>query len=135
MLVPLRQNPTAQGLAYRRGMANPRPRTRAVFARNLSWLLARREWSQRDLAARSGVSQRQFSNILRGAAAPSIEAADALAAPFGLPGWIMLNPDMPTDLLESPTLRKLVASWIAATEEDRAYLDRVAAQAAKYAKQ
>lgn len=126
------EKPIARRVFYRGAMAKPRPRTRNVFARNLAWLLAQRGWSQRDLAAKSGVSQRQISNILSGATAPTVETADALAAPFGLPGWIMLNADMPTDLLDSPSLRKLVASWIAATDEDRDYMNRVAEQAAKY---
>lgn len=134
MIFQSAENPTALRPFYRGGMAKPRPRTRDVFARNLSWLLHERQWSQRDLAQRSGVSQRQISNIVTGKMAPTIETADALAEAFGLPGWILLNADMPTDLLETPSLRKLVAGWIKASDEDRAYLDRVSAQAAKYSK-
>lgn len=123
---------TAHVLPYRLGVAKPRPRTRNTVIRNLTWLMAKRQWSQRDLAARSGVSQRQISNILNGIGAPSIETTEALAVAFGLHNWQLLNDDLPTDLLESPHLRKLVSGWISGSDEDREYLNLVAERAAKY---
>lgn len=119
---------------YRALMARPRPPTRFTLSKNLAWLLERRNWSQRDLAKRSGVSQRQISNILSNAVACSIETAEALAGAFGLTAWLLLNSDLPTSLLESAALRKLVHDWIAAKDIDRDYLNRAADQAAKYSK-
>lgn len=104
-------------------MAVKRPRVRETLARNLRALMRERDWSQADLAAKSGVSQRMISSILNQQHSCSTETADALARPFGLDGW-ELQMDMPVELLlKSPTLGELVLKLTAASAEARGWLN------------
>ncbi len=103
-----------------------RPRTRDIVAANLAALMGHAQWSQRDLEAKSGVSQRQISNILTRSTSCSVETADALARAFGLEGWHLLVKDLPDDLVHSVSIAKLVAAYIQAGQETRNYIDTVA---------
>jgi len=107
-------------------MAQPRPRTRETLARNLRVLMDRAEWSQRDLAAQSKVSQRQISNILSMTTSCSVETAEALAKPFGLQGWHLVLPNLPVDLVQSTSIARLVSAYIAAQGPSRAFMDSLA---------
>lgn len=110
------------------GMSNPRPRTRDAISRNLKMLMAHADYSQRDLAAKSGVSQRQISNILSGATSCSIEVADALGKAFNLNGWQLMIHDLPEALVDSPSISRLVDSYIHASAAARLYMDEIAAR-------
>jgi transcriptional regulator with XRE-family HTH domain len=90
------------------------------------------EMSQRDLETKSGVSQRQISNILTQSTSCSIETADALAAAFGLVGWHLLIPDLPNELLRSTSIGKLVTAYVRASDDTRHYMDQVAEREGKY---
>jgi len=107
-------------------MAKVRPRTRETLARNLTVLMDRFGWTQRDLAALSGVSQRQISNILSQSTTCSIETADALAGAFKLNGWHLLMPNLPQDLAQAAGLRRLVEAYNGADAPTRDYLDSIA---------
>ena len=82
--------------------------------------------SQRDLAAKSGVSQRQISNILSDATSCSVDTAQALAKAFGLEGWHLLVPNLPDELLSSPSLERLVRAYIGAPASAREFMDTLA---------
>lgn len=112
--------------------AKQRPRTRGSIARNLRLLIDHAHWTQRDLETRSGVSQRQISNILTQTTSCSTETADALAKPFGLEGWHLLIPNLPLDLVHSPSIAKLVAAYIRAGQDTRDFIDSVAEREATY---
>lgn len=107
-------------------MRSSRPKTRQSVAKNLQVLMAHAGWSQRDLAAKAKVSQRQISNILSQATSCSVETADALAAAFGLQGWHLLLPNLPDDLAESPSIARLVEAYIGSDPAGRAYLNSIA---------
>jgi transcriptional regulator with XRE-family HTH domain len=83
-------------------------------------------WSQRELSTKSGVSQRQVSNILTGATSCSIETAADLARAFGLTNWHLLMPGLSKDLLTSPSLERLVRAYVEAPQSVRDYLDTIA---------
>lgn len=91
----------------------------------------RKQWSQRDLAGKSGVSQRQISNILQMTTTCSVETADALALPFGLEGWHLLLPRLPLDLVHSPSIGRLVKAYTEASDIVRAYFDTIAIREGK----
>lgn len=91
---------------------------------------------QSELSRRSGVSQKSISNILNPETAqvPSIETAEKLAKPFGLEGWHLIMPNLPEDLISSPSIEKLFTSYISSSEEGRKMIDAVAQREAEYNK-
>jgi transcriptional regulator with XRE-family HTH domain len=94
-----------------------------VLAKNLRALLLVHEMTERDLAKASGVSQGQINNILNCRTSCSIETAEALAQVFGLTGWHLLLHGLTDELLSSPTIAKMVDSYIRMNGEGRALLD------------
>ena len=88
---------------YRSEMAAKKA-IRAVLATNLIALMEKRGWTQQQLEAKSGVSQRHISSLRRETADCTTEVLDALGTAFGIPGWLLLVPDLPIEVLDSPTL-------------------------------
>jgi transcriptional regulator with XRE-family HTH domain len=99
---------------YRSGMGAKKA-IRAVLAANLTALMTRREWTQKQLEAKSGISQRHISSLRRETADCTTEILDALGAAFGIPGWLLLVPDLPVDILDSPELPLLVERYVRGT--------------------
>lgn len=116
---------SAAPTAYRQAMANPRPRTRDILARNLRALLDRHEMSEKALSLSSGVSQSQINNILNVRTSCSIETAEALANVFGLTGWHLLLHNLPDDLLSSTAPARLVDSYLRMNGEGREIIDAI----------
>jgi transcriptional regulator with XRE-family HTH domain len=110
-----------------------RPATRDTLARNLTVLMAEAGWNQVELAKRSGVSQRQISNILRKESGCSVEHADALARAFGLQGWHLIMPTLPADV-RNGALPLLMERYAASSAEGRKAIDRVAELESRYSK-
>lgn len=81
---------------------------RATVAENVKALMEHRKWTQKQLEAKSGVSQTHISNILRQANDPSTSKLDAVGKAFGIPGWLLLIPDLPIEVLDSPEIPHLV---------------------------
>lgn len=107
--------------------------TRAIVAKNLRALLDLRAWSERTLAKQSGVAQKTINNILTSSSACTVETAGALANALGLHAWHLLIPDLPQDLVSSPSLGAIVADWINATPEGREHIEMVAWREARFA--
>jgi transcriptional regulator with XRE-family HTH domain len=114
-------------------MAVKRPATRETLARNLAMLMAEAGWNQVDLSRRSGVSQRQISNILRKDTGCSVEHADALARAFGLQGWHLIMPTLHKDM-QAGAVELLIDRYASASVEGRAAIDRVAELESRYSK-
>jgi hypothetical protein len=55
-----------------------------------------------------------------------VDTAGALARPFGLQAWHLLIPDLPKELVSSPSLGKIVADWIHSSTEGREHIELVA---------
>ena len=104
-------------------VANPRPRTRDVLATNLRALMNVHDMTERQLSQSSGVSQGQINNILNRRSTCSIETAEALAQVFNLTGWHLLLHGLPDELLSSPTIARMVESYMRMNGEGRALLD------------
>lgn len=114
-------------------MAVKRPATRETLALNLALLMRRAGVNQVELAKKSGVSQRQISNILRRETGCSIEHADALARAFGLQGWHLIMPTLTADIA-SGAIALLIERYAAASEDGRRAIDRVAELESRYSK-
>jgi transcriptional regulator with XRE-family HTH domain len=100
--------------------------TRKTIALNLRGLLTKRGWSEHALAKHSGVAQKTINNILAERSACTVETAAALAKAFNLTEWHLLIPNLPDELLNSPSLAKIVQDWIHATPEGRDHIESVA---------
>ena len=125
---------TARERLHHVRMSVKRPTTRETLARNLKALMRMKDWTQMELAAKSGVSQRMISHVLSQSTGCSTETAEALAKPFGLTGWHLLVPGLPDELLRSPSLSRLVDTYVQADEKGRSMIDMVAEREATYTK-
>lgn len=70
------------------------PSVRATLAANVRACLEQLEWSESELARRSGVSQKQVNNIVRRRNGCSVEALHELGQALGLPFWLLLMPNL-----------------------------------------
>ena len=123
----------AIGLRHSRLMAVKRPATRETLARNLRLLMSEAGWNQVELSKRSGVSQRQISNILSSNTGCSVEHADALARAFGLQGWHLIMPALRKEL-QAGAVVLLIDRYAQASTEGRSAIDRVAELESRYSK-
>jgi hypothetical protein len=105
-----------------------RPPTLSNLARNLTTLMRITGWNQSEVSRRSGgaVSQRHISDILKGTADCTTEMANDIAKVFGLQGWHLIMPNLPEDLVNSPSIQKIVEAYIKADESGREFLDAAA---------
>ena len=89
--------------------------------------------STHSLAKRSGIPQRTVANVLSGNHKISVEAADTLAAAYGLDGWHLLLPDLPADLTQSKKIGKLYRQYLSSSKTGREHIELVADREAEYA--
>ena len=115
-------------------MVKNKTSTAECFANNLRLLMRLSAVNQTELAKMSGVSQKTISNILKGTQTPTIETADLLAAAFGLEGWHLIMPNLPSDLVSSPTIEALFSSFLGASAGGREMIIKVAEREAEYNK-
>jgi transcriptional regulator with XRE-family HTH domain len=111
----------------------PRRSTVDAFREGLRALMVRSGWTQRDLAKRSRVSQKQISNILNNVNSPSLETADKLARAFGLSAW-QLQIVAPQDLSpeDFAKLEAIVDGFLEGSARDRAIMQTIADTTGKF---
>lgn len=131
MLAPRLHN-TSRGSVYRIGMKVNRPQVRTAVAANVRALMDRRELTQMQLCAKSGVSQRHISNLINAKGGPGAEVLDAVASAFGLPGWLLMIPGLSVEILDSHSIPLLVESFISAGPEGRELIARLAEREATH---
>lgn len=107
-----------------------RPDVRLILSRNLKAALRRAEWSEAELARRSGVSQKQTNNTAAGRTATSVEIVQALADALRVPVWVLLSDGLGslTDA-EIHRLATVVAKWVGASDRDRRFIEDAASRA------
>jgi transcriptional regulator with XRE-family HTH domain len=84
---------------------------RSVLAANLKMLMERRDWTQRQLAEKAGMSQTHVGNLIRGDHDASLSVVKILADAFGIPPWLLLVPGLRADILDSPEIPSIVARY------------------------
>lgn len=109
-----------------------RKEPRQALADNVRYLMAKHGDSQKSLADRSGVSQSNISYVVSSDRHVRLDTVDAIAAAYGLEGWHLINPNLPQDLLESATLKRLITTYINSSPEGRALIDAVAERESHY---
>jgi transcriptional regulator with XRE-family HTH domain len=109
--------------------------TKTVVIENIRTLMRINDDTTYSLAEKSGLPQSTIVNILSGRHKISVEAADTVAAAYGLEGWHLLMRNLNGDLIDSTRLEKLYERYAAASAEGRAYIDSVAERESKYKNQ
>lgn len=108
-----------------------------ALARNLKRLMDHHGLSQAELARKAGVGQSTLSKLLNtedpSAMNPRSSTVEQLADFFDVPGWQLMVPDMPLELLLSRRFTKLIENYRDAEEIGRATVERIAASEAKSA--
>lgn len=117
---------TAEERSYGTHMTVARPAVAETLASNLTALMQKRDWTQAQLAAKSGVSQRHISNVLRKMTSCSVESLEALAGAFGLPGWLLLISGIDVSLMDTSLIPRLVDYFVGAGPEGRELVSRLA---------
>lgn len=112
----------------------PRPKTQDNLRNNLTALLEARDWSNKDLARESRVSDRHIGMILNGERKPTIDVAEKLAKAFGLPGWQLIRPNLRADLIGVENLKHLIDNYESADKQGREHIEGAAALVARLRK-
>lgn len=87
---------------------------RDVLAANVEALMKRRGWKQTRVAEEGGIAQRTVSNVLNKTNDPGTEVIEALGRAFKVPGWTLLIPGVPSQILDSQELPNLVTTYLEA---------------------
>lgn len=93
-----------------------------LVSANVRRLMQAMEWSEHELARRSGVSQKAINNLLNKTTGCTITTAEKLAKPFGLTGWQLMIEKIPADAAFSNTLTNLVLKFTSADDQGRAFI-------------
>ncbi len=96
---------------------SPRPAPRQSLIRNLRYLMKREKLSEESLAKKAGVAQKTVNKILNGLSAPTLDTLDRIAGAFGLTSWHLIIPNLPDELISSPSIERLYKSYSEASEE------------------
>lgn len=131
MLLTFQKQSSSPG-SYDSCMAKGTPELRKIVADNLRALMDRREWSQADLAFKAKVSQRHISNMLNRKTSASFETLNAVAAAFGIPGWLMQIDGLSLDLLDSQRIPLLVSRFRLSGPDGQDLIERLSEREAHH---
>lgn len=93
-----------------------------LVSANVRRLMTAMEWSEHQLAKKSGVSQKAINNLLNRTTGCTITTADKLARPFGLTGWQLMLEDIPADAAFGGTLTQIIAKFLKADTKAREFI-------------
>lgn len=113
-------------------MQKKRPPTTETLARNLNYLMAKYDYSEKEMERRCGVSSKTINNMRNAKHKPTVANTDKVASVFGLDGWQLIIPGLPDDLIESKSLKQIVSNYAASDQEGRETVARVAEREALY---
>jgi transcriptional regulator with XRE-family HTH domain len=95
------------------------PLVRHLVAQNVRHHLSMREWSESELARRSGVSQKQVNNITRERYGCTIEALFEMARAFRVPPYSMIIPGISESDASLDQLDKVIVGFLTGSEKTR----------------
>lgn len=117
-------------LTYVLAMAKKRVPPARMLAENLKRLLAEEGWSNRTLAAKSGVSDRFIGMLLKGESQATVDVAEALAKAFGLTGWQLIMANLDISAARKGNLARVIEKYQASEGTEREMFDLLAKQPA-----
>jgi len=108
--------------------------TRRAVAENVRLLMEANGYSQKRLAAKTGVAQRSISNLLRpdSGVSPTLDTMERLSDHFGIPTWQLMLPGQTIGMLQTQDLGRVIANYARADDQGREFVNRVAEREATY---
>lgn len=100
---------------------------------NLSILMERDSLSETGLAKRAKVAQKTVNNIMNLRSAPTLDVLTRLAQALNVTPWLLVMPDLPSDMLRSHEAERLLRSYIASNNDGRDLILHVAERESRYA--
>jgi transcriptional regulator with XRE-family HTH domain len=101
------------------------PVTRHTLAQNLRAELNKREWSEAELARRTGISQKQINNIIRERNGCSIEALVHIGRALQMPHWWLTMPGATESAALPNRAERLMHAYASSAGKERAALDKI----------
>jgi transcriptional regulator with XRE-family HTH domain len=95
-----------------------------VLAANVASLMKLHQLDQHQIAKRTGISQKTFSNILTASVSTSIKNVATIAETFRVPIWALLDDRLPPQ--HSKRVGRLLAQWLASDDAGREHIEMVA---------
>ncbi len=109
---------------------------KTTVATNIALLMKINQISQKELERRSGVSQATISNLLNPSFnprySPTTNVLEKIASAFDIKLWQLLIPNIPPDLLASRTIEKVLENFVAADDQGRDAISRIAEAELRY---
>lgn len=102
------------------------PLVRHLVAQNVRHYLLANEWSESELARRSGVSQKQVNNIVRERFGCTVEALFEIARAFHLPAYQLLIPGISESDALSTELDRIIVTYLNGSPRKRAKISDAA---------
>lgn len=103
-----------------------RPPTTSILAKNLAYLMDKREWDTVQCAKQVGIDQKTIWNILNEKKKPTVETVDKIASAFGLSSWHLILPHLIEDLEGETSIRKLYDDYFASGPNGKRFIASVA---------
>lgn len=97
-----------------------------LVSSNVRRLMKAMDWSEHDLAKKSGMSQKAINNLLNMSTGCTITTAEKLAKPFGLTGWQLMAGELPADVAFGNSLTQIVVKFLKTDDKGRALIRDVA---------
>lgn len=107
--------------------------TRAAIARNIRQLREAAALSQAQLATKAGIGQTSISNMERvDGKSPTAETLECVASALRVPPWILMLPEIPSDLSTLKHLERLALTYLSVGDAGRRTIDTIAEAEARY---
>ena len=98
-----------------------------IFIANMETMLKRKQWSNRALSTKSGVSDRLIGMYRNSDSTPSIEKAEKIAKALGFELWQMQMPDFNPEIIETDGFARIYQAYIGTDEDGRKVMESTAA--------
>lgn len=100
---------------------------------NLSILMERDSLSETGLAKRAKVAQKTVNNIMNLRSTPTLDVLTRLAQALNVTPWLLIMPDLPSDMLRSHEAERLLRSYIDSNNDGRELILHVSERESRYA--
>jgi transcriptional regulator with XRE-family HTH domain len=102
-----------------------------ALAENVRALMQKKNWTQQELAKKSGLSQKTISNVLNQKSSTTIGTLDRLGYAFGISPWsLLMKYEDPQDITDG-VLPEWVSLFSSSARESREFLIGVARRESK----
>jgi len=90
---------------------------------NISRLMKAHGWKPKDLAKHAGISPRHANYVPKGGRSPGVEVLTKIANAFRVTVFQLVTPNLPDDVLFSPSVYRLLRNYADASTEGRELIE------------